>query len=101
MQDIVREALLKPRLTILDPRLVDRIVGLMALIAAIILFLPIPLANFAPALAIVLLGLGLIERDGIVLLVGVLLILASIAIVVAVGGAAAAAGMALWGYFGP
>jgi hypothetical protein len=30
-----------------------------------------------------------------------LLILASIAIVVAVGGAAAAAGMALWGYFGP
>jgi hypothetical protein len=94
------EALLKPRLTILDPRLVDRIVGLMALIAAIILFLPIPLANFAPALAIVLLGLGLIERDGIVMLIGVLLILASIAIVVAVGGAAAAAGMALWSYLG-
>jgi hypothetical protein len=94
------EGLLKPRLTILEPRLLDRIVGLLALIAAIILFLPIPLANFAPALAIVLLGLGMIERDGIVMLIGVLLILASIAIVAAVGGAAASAALAIWGYFG-
>jgi hypothetical protein len=94
------EGLLKPRFTILEPRLVDRIVGLLALIAGVILFLPIPLANFAPALAIVLLGLGMIERDGIVMLIGVLLILASFVIVAAVGGAAASAVLAIWGYFG-
>ena len=94
------ESMLKPRLTVIDPGLQDRLIGLLALIAGVILFLPIPLANFVPALAIVLLGLGMIERDGIVMLIGVLLILASIAIVAAVGGAAASVASAIWGYFG-
>jgi hypothetical protein len=92
------ESMLKPRLTVIDQGLQDRLIGLLALIAGVILFLPIPLANFVPALAIVLLGLGMIERDGIVMLVGVLLILASIAIVAAVGGAAASAATAVWEY---
>jgi hypothetical protein len=92
------ESMLKPRLTVIDQGLQDRLIGLLALIAGLILFLPIPLANFVPALAIVLLGLGMIERDGIVMLVGVLLILASIAIVAAVGGAAASAATAIWEY---
>jgi hypothetical protein len=92
------ESMLKPRLTVIDQGLQDRLIGLLALIAGLILFLPIPLANFVPALAIVLLGLGMIERDGIVMLVGVLLILASIAIVAAVGGAAASAATAVWEY---
>jgi hypothetical protein len=42
----------------------------------------------------------MIERDGIVMLIGVLLILASFVIVAAVGGAAASAVLAIWGYFG-
>ncbi|HEX2431232.1 MAG TPA: exopolysaccharide biosynthesis protein [Aestuariivirgaceae bacterium] len=92
------ESMLKPRLTVIDQGLQDRLIGLLALIAGVILFLPIPLANFVPALAIVLLGLGMIERDGIVMLVGVLLILASIAIVAAVGGATASAATAIWEY---
>jgi hypothetical protein len=92
------ESMLKPRLNLIEPRLEDRLIGLLALVAGIILFLPIPLANFAPALAIVLLGLGMIERDGIVMLIGVLLILASIAIVAVVGGAAASAASVVWDY---
>jgi hypothetical protein len=90
------ESMLKPRLNLIEPRLEDRLIGLLALVAGVILFLPIPLANFVPALAIVLLGLGMIERDGIVMLIGVLLILASIAIVAVVGGAAASAAGVIW-----
>ncbi|MBS7695902.1 MULTISPECIES: exopolysaccharide biosynthesis protein [unclassified Chelatococcus] len=62
------ERLLKPRLSLLA--ITERFIGLVALCLAIILFLPIPLGNMLPALAICFFALGILERDGIAVLLG-------------------------------
>ena len=57
------ERLLKPRGTLLISSLGERLAGLAGLFCAIILLLPIPGANMAPALALCCFALGLIEQD--------------------------------------
>lgn len=42
----------------------EKFVGFMALVMAILLSLPIPLGNLLPAVALALLSLGLIQKDG-------------------------------------
>lgn len=64
------ERLLRPRLLFLTGPLGERLLALIALTLAIILALPIPFANWPPALAIVLLSLALTERDGVFYLLG-------------------------------
>lgn len=59
----------------------ERLVGVATLILAIFLFLPIPFANGLPALSIIMLALGLSERDGFWFAGGLALTLISIAIV--------------------
>jgi hypothetical protein len=61
----------------------EYMVGLVCLVLAIILVLPIPLGNMLPALAISLMALGLLERDGI--WVGIGLIVAVVAMIVVSG----------------
>lgn len=85
------ERMLKPRYNLFGAVTADKFIGLMTLIAAIILFLPIPLGNMPPAAAIVCFGLGLIERDGIAVGAGVALTAVSTVIAVVFGGAIAAA----------
>lgn len=50
----------------------EHFVGLVCLVLAAILMLPIPLGNTLPALAISLLALGVLERDGVWIAVGLL-----------------------------
>jgi hypothetical protein len=64
------ERLLAPRLGWLFGAVGDRVIGLVCTLLALVLILPIPLGNLLPAAAIGLLSLGLIQRDGIVLLLG-------------------------------
>jgi hypothetical protein len=64
------ERLLAPRLGWLFGTWGDRVVGLVCTLLALVLILPIPLGNLLPALAIALMSLGLMQRDGIVLLLG-------------------------------
>ncbi len=52
------------RMRWLNSRLGQRLTGLPIVVLAIIIALPIPLGNLAPALALILLSLALIERDG-------------------------------------
>lgn len=59
------ERLLRPRLNPLAGRLAQRLVGAFSLVLAIVLSLPIPLGNMLPALAISLMALGLMQRDGL------------------------------------
>lgn len=59
------ERRLRPRLTFLYNRWLDGVTGLLCLILAIIVFLPIPFGNMLPALAIAAFGLGIAERDGV------------------------------------
>lgn len=64
------ERRLRPRLTFLYNPWLDRLIGLICLVLAIIVFLPIPFGNMLPALAIAAFGLGVAERDGVLGLFG-------------------------------
>jgi len=64
------ERLLTPRMEwVTDPR-AERIVGIIAIVLAMVSTLPIPFGHNLPALGLVLIGLGLIERDGLAILIG-------------------------------
>lgn len=87
------ERFLKPRWSVLIGPVAARALGGVILVLAATLSLPIPLGNWLPALAIVLMSLALTERDGAVAAVGLAVALAALAVVAAVllGGAAATA----------
>lgn len=94
------ERYVRPRFWPFRRRRGERIVGAAALLLAIVVTLPIPFGAWLPALATALIALSLIERDGILLTVGVVVGIASIGIVVAVVGAAGFAAQAAlgWGF---
>lgn len=58
------EKLLRPRCSILALPPVEYAVGLVCLLLAVVLTLPIPMGNMLPALSISLFALGLLARDG-------------------------------------
>jgi hypothetical protein len=63
-------------------------VGLVCLVLAMIITLPIPLGHTAPGTAICLLALGLMERDGVVIGVGfAAAVLALVIVILASAGA--------------
>lgn len=64
------ETLMKPRLTPLAIGAMESVVGALCLLMSLVLFLPIPLGNMLPALAICLLAMGILERDGLWVLAG-------------------------------
>lgn len=72
------ERLLKPRLSRLARPPFETAIGFVCLVLAIVLFLPIPLGNMAPAFAICLLSLGILERDGLWVLAGLVTAAASL-----------------------
>jgi hypothetical protein len=80
------EKLLRPRLAVMSSTLVERLLGLVLLLLSIIVALPIPLANQPPAVAQGFIALGLIERDGVVVLIGLGVATVATAIAIAVGG---------------
>jgi hypothetical protein len=75
------ESVMRPRLTLLAMRPAVQVVGLIALCMSIVLFLPIPLGNMLPSIAICIMALGLLERDGVWILFGVTVAIASVIIV--------------------
>lgn len=58
------ERLAKPRWWPSSYLLAERAIGVATFVLAVFLFLPIPFANGLPALSIIMLALGLSERDG-------------------------------------
>ena len=76
----------------------DRPIGMIVLVMAIAVTLPIPLGNWLPSLSVAIIALGLGERDGVCLTVGCGIGLAALAIIgVVVGTAGVVAGMLLSG----
>ena len=53
---------------------------------ALIIFLPIPLGNLFPAVSLLMFGLGLLTRDGLMLVLSLLLGLAGLSALVAAAG---------------
>ena len=82
------EHVLKPRLCSLTSHRGARAIGLISLVLSVILWLPIPLGNHAPALAMTLFALALIYRDGVLVILGVVATVVSIAMVSFTIGAA-------------
>ncbi len=71
------EAISKPRLTLLFGPVGERVIGALCLVLALILILPIPGGNIPPALAVATLSFALIQRDGIIALMGYAMVAAS------------------------
>lgn len=67
------EAFLRPRAFWAVSPWMERLIGAVILGLAFILFLPIPFGNVPPALCVCLLSLGLLTKDGIMVLVGMAL----------------------------
>jgi hypothetical protein len=64
------ENLLKPRLLGASGPVAERVIGVLCLILSIISSLPVPFGHMVPALALTIMGLGLIEHDGYAILLG-------------------------------
>ncbi len=68
------EKFLKPRLFILTASLqAEKFLGLLYFLLSIIMALPIPLMNFLPGITILVMSIGLITKDGIIILLGLLM----------------------------
>jgi hypothetical protein len=80
------ERLLRPRLDIVSSKMIERVLGLVLLLLSITVTLPIPFANQPPAIGQALIALGLIERDGVFVIIGVIASAIAIGIAFIVGG---------------
>ncbi len=87
------------RLTCVTGPMAERMLGVAVMILAGVLALPIVFGNQPPAFAIALIALGLIERDGAVVLAGLVAGILAIAIVAAVLLGMGQAAGALWQQF--
>jgi hypothetical protein len=74
------DSMLRPRLAPLVRPCAQRMAGILGMVLALILLLPIPLGNAPPALAISVLAAGFLRRDGVWVLAGTAIGTASIAI---------------------
>lgn len=75
------EVLLHPRLLIMSSHFMQRFLGIAFVILAIIMSLPIPFGNLLPGLAMALMAIGIIERDGFLILAGLAVGAGTIALV--------------------
>jgi hypothetical protein len=76
----------RPRLSALFSGPGQRLVGLVCTVFAIVLILPIPLGNILPAAAVSVLSLSLVQRDGVLALLGYGLAVASVGVLALAGG---------------
>ena len=71
------EAVSKPRFVVLFGAVGERLIGVVCLALALVLILPIPGGNILPAMAVSALAFALIQRDGLIALVGYALAITS------------------------
>ncbi|MFY9288104.1 MAG: exopolysaccharide biosynthesis protein [Alphaproteobacteria bacterium] len=64
------ERYIKPRLMFLTHPVLDRVHGIATLMMAAMVSMPIPVFNVPPSIAIMFIALGLLERDGIFIIIG-------------------------------
>ncbi len=78
------ERLSRPRLLWLSASSLGiRLTGVACVLAACFVALPFPLTNTVPSMGIVVMGLGLLERDGLAILAGILISLIGMALAIA------------------
>lgn len=77
------EAVSKPRLAFIFGPVGERLIGVVVLALALVLILPIPGGNMLPALSVSALAFALIQRDGLIALLGYLIAFVSASVLVA------------------
>lgn len=75
------EKMLKPRLTSLVHPPIENLIGLVCLLLAVTLTLPVPLGNMLPALGICLFSFAILERDGVFAILGLVASAVSVLVV--------------------
>lgn len=90
------ERMIRPRYWPFWRRQGDRIIGFLCLFMAVVVAMPIPFGNWLPACSTALMSLALIERDGILLGLGILVAIISLIVIGAVFGSATALLGFLW-----
>jgi len=80
------EAISRPRLSFFFSGPGQRVIGLICTLLALVLILPIPLGNMLPAASVTVLSLALVQRDGILALLGYALAIASVGVLVLAAG---------------
>jgi hypothetical protein len=94
------EAVSRPRLDFLFGSMGQRLIGLVCTLLALVLILPIPLGNILPATAVTVLSLALVQRDGVLALLGYGLAATSVAVLVLAAGAISSVAQHLFSLFG-
>lgn len=74
------EQFVKPRFVFLSSELMQRLLGVLITVLAVIVAIPFPLSNFPPAIAVMFISLGLLADDGLMILLGILSSIAAVAI---------------------
>lgn len=85
------ERVLRPRWPAMSSYVAERLLGAVFVVLAAVVSLPIPFGNQPPAVAMAIISIGLVERDGlyVTLGLGVAVIAVALAGAVVLGGAAA------------
>lgn len=64
------ENVCRPRLLFMTGRIGERLLGILVFVLAVVIALPGPGTNFLPGLAIAFMAVAIVQRDGLLLLVG-------------------------------
>jgi hypothetical protein len=75
------EKYIRPRLILFTVWPSTLFIGVLILFLGALISIPLPFTNLLPALAILVISLGLLERDGLVIIVGVLFSIIALALV--------------------
>jgi hypothetical protein len=78
------ERMLRPRLGFLIYPPAEYVIGLLCLVLSTVLILPVPLGNILPAIAICLFSFGILERDGLCVVLGTVMFVVSLTVVAGV-----------------
>ncbi len=65
------ERILRPRLLFMTSDVAKRIIGFFVLLFSSFVLLPIPLSNFVPGLGVLIISFGLLGKDGLVIILGI------------------------------
>lgn len=74
------ERILKPRLSFMVSEIAERIIGIFTLLFSALVLLPMPLSNFIPGLGILIISFGLGGKDGLVVILGIMVGMAGVLI---------------------
>ena len=89
------EAVSRPRLAALTRRPLDQVVGVALVLFSASILVPLPGTNTVPGIAVVIVAMGLLQRDGILVVVGAILGMAWIGTLL-VAGATLASVITAW-----